>query len=112
RGVLPAGVHIYDPRTGTTAGTGRAPIACNGVQDTICLADVDPAALAMAQLNSGAQPAGQLIELLRFANRVLSSRRLRYQGQLCSERPFNCVWTLLDVAQFYLRPAGAWGRRR
>ena len=50
RGVLPAGAHIYDPRTGTAAGTGRAPIACNGVQDTICLADVDPAALAMAQL--------------------------------------------------------------
>ena len=43
-------VNIYDPRTGAANGTGRSVIACNGVQNEICLADVDPASLAMAQL--------------------------------------------------------------
>ena len=43
-------VHIYDPRTGAPDGSGRSPISCNGVVDTICLADVDPAAKTMASL--------------------------------------------------------------
>ena len=43
-------VNIYDPRSGAADGTGRAVITCNGVQNEICLSDVDPAALAMAQL--------------------------------------------------------------
>jgi len=43
-------VHIYDPRTGNADGTGRTPISCNGVVDTICLVDVDPAALTLAKL--------------------------------------------------------------
>jgi hypothetical protein len=47
----PAGPsHIYDPRTGTATGSGRQIISCNGVQDRICLSDVDPAALTMASL--------------------------------------------------------------
>ncbi len=50
RNVLPAGVNIYDPRTGAADGTGRSVIACNGVQNEICLSDVDPASLAMVQL--------------------------------------------------------------
>ncbi len=51
-------VNIYDPRTGATNGTGRSIIACNGVQNEICLADVDPAALAMAQLIPAANQPG------------------------------------------------------
>lgn len=43
-------VNIYDPRTGAANGSGRSVIACSGVQNEICLADVDPAALQMAQL--------------------------------------------------------------
>lgn len=43
-------VNIYDPRTGAPNGTGRSIISCNGVQNEICLSDVDPAALTMAQL--------------------------------------------------------------
>ncbi len=43
-------VNIYDPRTGNPDGTGRSIITCNGVQNEICISDVDPAALAMAQL--------------------------------------------------------------
>jgi hypothetical protein len=43
-------VNIYDPRTGAANGTGRSVINCNGVQNEICLGDVDPAALTMAQL--------------------------------------------------------------
>jgi hypothetical protein len=43
-------VHIYDPTTGNPDGSGRQPISCNGVIDTICLSRVDPAALAMAKL--------------------------------------------------------------
>lgn len=43
-------VHIYDPTTGNPDGSGRTPISCNGVVDTICLSRVDPAALAMAKL--------------------------------------------------------------
>ena len=43
-------VNIYDPRTGAANGTGRSIISCNGVQNEICLSDVDPAALAMAKL--------------------------------------------------------------
>ena len=43
-------VHIYDPNTGNPDGSGRQPISCNGVVDTICLSRVDPAALAMAKL--------------------------------------------------------------
>jgi hypothetical protein len=58
RSVLPAGVNIYDPRTGAANGTGRVPINCNGVQNEICLTDVDPAALAMAQLIPAANQPG------------------------------------------------------
>jgi hypothetical protein len=43
-------VHIYDPRTGNADGTGRAPISCNGVVDTMCVSDVDPAAMTLAKL--------------------------------------------------------------
>jgi hypothetical protein len=43
-------VHIYDPRTGNANGTNRQPISCNGVVDTLCLSQVDPAALTMASL--------------------------------------------------------------
>jgi hypothetical protein len=43
-------ITIYDPRTGAANGSGRSPISCNGVANTICLADVDPAALTMASL--------------------------------------------------------------
>ena len=43
-------VHIYDPLTGSANGNGRSVISCNGVQDTICLNRVDPAALTMASL--------------------------------------------------------------
>jgi hypothetical protein len=50
RSVLPAGVNIYDPRTGNADGTGRSVITCNGVPNTICLSDVDPASLTMASL--------------------------------------------------------------
>jgi hypothetical protein len=47
----PAGPsHIYDPRTGNAAGAGRQIISCNGIQDRICVSDVDPAALTMASL--------------------------------------------------------------
>ncbi|MGD0358646.1 MAG: TonB-dependent receptor [Terracidiphilus sp.] len=47
----PAGPsHVYDPRTGNAAGHGRQIISCHGVQDRICLSDVDPAALTMASL--------------------------------------------------------------
>jgi hypothetical protein len=58
RSVLPAGVNIYDPRTGAANGTGRSVIACNGVQNEICLSDVDPASLAMAKLIPAANVAG------------------------------------------------------
>jgi len=51
-------VNIYDPRTGAADGTGRSVIACDGVANEICLADVDPAALAMAQLIPAANRAG------------------------------------------------------
>jgi len=50
RGVLPAGVNIYDPTTGNVDGTGRSVISCNGVANTICLNRVDPAALTMVSL--------------------------------------------------------------
>ncbi len=50
RSVLPAGVNIYDPRTGAADGTGRSVISCNGIQNEICVSDVDPASLAMLQL--------------------------------------------------------------
>ena len=43
-------IHIYDPTTGNPDGSGRTPISCNGVVDTICLSRVDPAALALAKL--------------------------------------------------------------
>ncbi len=43
-------VHIYDPLTGNANGSGRSPISCGGVMDTICLNRVDPAALTMASL--------------------------------------------------------------
>ena len=43
-------LHVYDPRTGNANGTGRVPVSCNGIIDTICLSDVDPAALQMASL--------------------------------------------------------------
>jgi|HubBroStandDraft_1064217.scaffolds.fasta_scaffold06746_3 hypothetical protein len=43
-------VHIYDPNTGNANGSGRTPISCNGVQDTICISRTDPAALKMAAL--------------------------------------------------------------
>ncbi len=43
-------IHIYDPDTGNPDGSGRTPISCNGVVDTICLSRVDPAALTMASL--------------------------------------------------------------
>ncbi len=43
-------VHIYDPTTGNANGSGRTPISCNGVVDTICLNRVDPASLTMASL--------------------------------------------------------------
>ncbi len=58
RSALPAGVNIYDPRTGAANGTGRSVITCNGVQNEICLSDVDPAALAMAQLIPGPNQSG------------------------------------------------------
>lgn len=50
RSVLPAGVNIYDPRTGAVNGSGRSIITCNGVQNEICLSAVDPASLTMLQL--------------------------------------------------------------
>jgi hypothetical protein len=43
-------VHIYDPNTGNANGSGRQPISCNGVIDTICFGRADPAALNMASL--------------------------------------------------------------
>ena len=43
-------VHIYDPLTGNANGSGRQPISCNGIVDTLCLNRVDPAALIMAKL--------------------------------------------------------------
>ncbi len=58
RSVLPAGVNIYDPRTGAANGTGRSVISCNGVQNEICLADVDPASLAMVALIPAPNVAG------------------------------------------------------
>lgn len=51
-------VNIYDPRTGAADGTGRSIISCNGVQNEICLSDVDPAALGMAQLIPAANQPG------------------------------------------------------
>jgi hypothetical protein len=51
-------VNIYDPRTGNPDGTGRHVITCNGVQNEICLSDVDPAALTMAKLIPTANVAG------------------------------------------------------
>jgi len=51
-------VNIYDPRTGNANGTGRQVINCNGVQNEICLSDVDPAALQMAALIPSANVAG------------------------------------------------------
>jgi len=42
--------HIYDPRTGNADGTNRQPISCGGLVDTICLSDVDPAALKLAAM--------------------------------------------------------------
>ncbi len=50
-------IHIYDPNTGNANGSGRAPISCNGVVDTICLSRVDPAALTMASLIPAPTPA-------------------------------------------------------
>jgi hypothetical protein len=53
----PAGPsHIYDPRTGNADGTGRKIISCNGVQDRICVSDLDPAAKTMASLIPAATP--------------------------------------------------------
>ena len=43
-------VHIYDPNTGNPDGSGRSPISCNGVVDTICLNRVDPATITMLKL--------------------------------------------------------------
>jgi len=43
-------VHIYDPRTGNANGSGRSPISCRGVVDTLCVADADPAAKTLAKL--------------------------------------------------------------
>jgi hypothetical protein len=43
-------VHIYDPRTGNANGSGRTPISCNGVVDTLCVSQADPAALTLAAL--------------------------------------------------------------
>lgn len=43
-------VHIYDPLTGNPNGSGRSPISCNGIVDTICLNRVDPAALTLAKI--------------------------------------------------------------
>lgn len=51
-------LHIYDPRTGAANGSGRSPISCNGVVDTICLTDVDPAAKTMASLIPGPNQTG------------------------------------------------------
>ncbi len=51
-------VNIYDPRTGSSNGTGRQVISCNGVLNTICLSSVDPAALTMAGLIPAANVAG------------------------------------------------------
>ncbi len=58
RGVLPAGVNIYDPTTGGIDGTGRSIISCNGVQNTICLNRVDPAAMQMLSLIPAPNEAG------------------------------------------------------
>jgi fructose-1-phosphate kinase PfkB-like protein len=46
-------VNIYDPRTGNPDGTGRSIVTCNGVQNEICIGDVDPAALAVAAKKFG-----------------------------------------------------------
>jgi hypothetical protein len=47
----PAGpAHIYDPRTGDATGHNRQIISCGGIQDRICMSDVDPAAKIMASL--------------------------------------------------------------
>ncbi|HEX3437466.1 MAG TPA: carboxypeptidase regulatory-like domain-containing protein [Pseudacidobacterium sp.] len=43
-------VHVYDPRTGSANGANRQPISCNGVVDTLCFNQADPASLLMAQL--------------------------------------------------------------
>jgi hypothetical protein len=56
--LLPAGVNIYDPRTGNADGTGRSPISCNGIANRICLTDVDPAAMTMLSLIPGPNVAG------------------------------------------------------
>jgi Carboxypeptidase regulatory-like domain len=58
RSVLPAGVNIYDPRTGNADGTGRSVITCNGVPNAICLSAVDPASLTMASLIPAANVPG------------------------------------------------------
>ncbi len=57
-------VNIYDPRTGNPDGTGRSIISCNGVQNEICLSDVDPAALTMAKLIPAANQTGTVNNFL------------------------------------------------
>jgi hypothetical protein len=49
-------IHIYDPNTGNADGSGRSPISCNGVVDTICLSRVDPATLTMLKLIPAPSP--------------------------------------------------------
>jgi hypothetical protein len=58
RSALPAGVNIYDPRTGNADGSGRSVITCHGVPNTICLSDVDPASLTMTSLIPAANVPG------------------------------------------------------
>ena len=43
-------IHIYDPNTGNADGSGRKPISCDGIVDTLCYNRVDPATLTMLQL--------------------------------------------------------------
>lgn len=51
-------VHIYDPRTGSANGANRTPISCNGTVDTLCLSQVDPAALILAALTPAPNQSG------------------------------------------------------
>ncbi|SRR6266536_138616 len=84
RSVLPAGVNIYDPRTGAADGTGRSIISCNGIQNEICLADVDPASLAMVALIPAPNVPGAT------SNNYFLSKQASFTATTLTERSIMC----------------------
>jgi Carboxypeptidase regulatory-like domain/TonB dependent receptor-like, beta-barrel len=94
-------VNIYDPRTGNPDGTGRSIITCNGVQNEICLSDVDPAALAMATRIPAANESGTA------NNYIVTGRGLFHRDDIDSKvdyvlSPKSTLWGRYSFSRSFI----------